>query len=364
MTLARAIPVSRRQDHGNSADNSGMFDATFTALGRGDLLAIYPEGESVPEPRLGSLRTGAARIALGALARGTDVTVLPMGLHYFDVSVLRGRAFVDVGAGLLMSDVVSNLGHQGPVSESDADLVHAVTAVFERHLGAVVDEYDGWLQRRRYELAASVYLRNQVEDASEPISYERIADVASAIARAPEPLREQVDVELPALESVLELLGVDGDQLSRATLTGTRMAAQGGLVALLVLPGIYGAIANAIPMGLLRAVSMSGMAPATAATVKPAVALTTFPAVWAGAAWLGHHVGGTRGAVAMGIAGPLSLAATVGLAERLELMWLLGRALRRYRGPAVQQVRDTRSRVVASVAEALEAAPATAPEYA
>ena len=78
-----------------------MFDAAYTGLQEGDLLAIYPEGESVPEPRLAPLRTGAARILLGAWERGVDTAILPMGLHYFDISVLRGRCLVQVGPPVL-----------------------------------------------------------------------------------------------------------------------------------------------------------------------------------------------------------------------------------------------------------------------
>ena len=40
MDAVRAIPVSRRQDHGSAADNTGMFDAAYAGLQEDDLLAI------------------------------------------------------------------------------------------------------------------------------------------------------------------------------------------------------------------------------------------------------------------------------------------------------------------------------------
>jgi len=142
MSVVGGIPVHRRQDHGGAADNTGMFDDAYVALAAGDVAAIYPEGESVPEPRLAPLRTGAARIALGALARGTDVTIAPMGLHFFDVSVLRSRGLADCAEPFRISDVVSQMAVAGPVDETNHELVAAVTAVFAVRLGEVSDHYD------------------------------------------------------------------------------------------------------------------------------------------------------------------------------------------------------------------------------
>src|SRR5687767_7616546 len=61
-----AIPVYRRQDDPDKMDkNAGMFEACFRALGRGQLVAIYPEGTTHAEAKVQRIKTGAARIALG-----------------------------------------------------------------------------------------------------------------------------------------------------------------------------------------------------------------------------------------------------------------------------------------------------------
>jgi len=71
LKLAGAIPVTRRQDaRGAAMDNESMFRATGRTLGEGGAILIFPEGVSQPEPALMPLRTGAARILLGARAVG------------------------------------------------------------------------------------------------------------------------------------------------------------------------------------------------------------------------------------------------------------------------------------------------------
>src|SRR6266536_681427 len=64
-----AIPVHRRQDTGaDLAKNAETFDAARAVLVRGGTIAVFPEGTSHSDPKLRPLKTGTARIALGAAA--------------------------------------------------------------------------------------------------------------------------------------------------------------------------------------------------------------------------------------------------------------------------------------------------------
>src|SRR6266550_8941434 len=64
-----AIPVHRHQDAGSDlAKNAQMFEAARAVLVRGGTIAIFPEGTSHSDPKLRPLKTGTARIALGAAA--------------------------------------------------------------------------------------------------------------------------------------------------------------------------------------------------------------------------------------------------------------------------------------------------------
>ncbi len=70
MRAAGAIPVYRRSDDPSlMSRNEDSFRAVFDVLGDGAAVGIFPEGISHSEPSMSPLKTGAARIALGATER-------------------------------------------------------------------------------------------------------------------------------------------------------------------------------------------------------------------------------------------------------------------------------------------------------
>ena len=84
-----ALPVYRSIDGANTSDNKDTFSAVFDALDEGELVALFPEGISHSLPNLQTLKTGAARMALGAEARAQNrsdhklgVRIVPVGLNY------------------------------------------------------------------------------------------------------------------------------------------------------------------------------------------------------------------------------------------------------------------------------------------
>lgn len=107
--LARALdtlPVYRRQDAGEqTARNSDTFRLCRELLARGGCIAICPEGVSHNEPRLLPIKTGAARIALGAAAgdsddASNDIHIVPVGIYYTAKTVFRSEALLHFGAPL------------------------------------------------------------------------------------------------------------------------------------------------------------------------------------------------------------------------------------------------------------------------
>ena len=117
--LIGAVPVYRRQDPGsNTARNADSFSRCYQLLAQDECLIIFPEGQSHSDPHLHDLKTGAARIALGAIqANGRAPVVLPVGLMFTrkgrprgDVLVQFGRPVVlDVPAGLNAHEAVKLL---------------------------------------------------------------------------------------------------------------------------------------------------------------------------------------------------------------------------------------------------------------
>lgn len=100
-----AVPVARKMDHGGdgaAVDNAGMFEALFKVLVDGGAVGIFPEGISHDEASLQRLKTGAARIALGVVARHPELPlrIVPCGLNYMRPKRFRSRVLLQFGAPL------------------------------------------------------------------------------------------------------------------------------------------------------------------------------------------------------------------------------------------------------------------------
>lgn len=97
-----AVPLARRDDHGAKIDNEAAFAAMFDTLAGGRAIGIFPEGLSHDASQLARLKTGAARLALGAVARGTEVTIVPCGLTFINPKEFRSRVLVQYGPPIVL----------------------------------------------------------------------------------------------------------------------------------------------------------------------------------------------------------------------------------------------------------------------
>ena len=94
-----AVPIKRRDDHGGATDNDAAFSAMFGVLGDGGAIGVFPEGLSHDEAPLARLKTGAARLAIGAAQRaGTPIRIVPSGLTFNHPRRFRSRVLVQYGA--------------------------------------------------------------------------------------------------------------------------------------------------------------------------------------------------------------------------------------------------------------------------
>jgi len=84
-----AIPVYRKQDN-VAGSNRETFAQARALLARGGAIAIFPEGTTHSDPRLRELKTGAARIALGASME--RIVIVPAGLYYTSKQTFRSSA--------------------------------------------------------------------------------------------------------------------------------------------------------------------------------------------------------------------------------------------------------------------------------
>jgi 1-acyl-sn-glycerol-3-phosphate acyltransferase len=140
-TSGNSIPIYRRQDVETggvavtpeqlAAQNEATFGKCYDYLGKGGTVMIFPEGTSVSERRLRPLKTGAARIALGAEARHDfklGLRLLPLGINYFDPQHFRSDVFINVAPPIRVADYAEAY-RQDPLAAADQ-----LTEDIRRHL--------------------------------------------------------------------------------------------------------------------------------------------------------------------------------------------------------------------------------------
>src|SRR6266513_269263 len=103
-----SLPVYRRQDEGEDVSrNREMFVAARKLLAKGGTIGICPEGVSHDEPRLRPIKTGAARIALGAVSTGevAELKIVPAGLYYTSKTKFRSAVLLYFGNPIVVTPV-------------------------------------------------------------------------------------------------------------------------------------------------------------------------------------------------------------------------------------------------------------------
>ena len=291
LALAGVIPVHRRVDDADTSDNASSFAACHRALAAGETVAIFPEGTTHDEPRLATVRTGAARIALGAVADGvTDLRILPVGLTFEDKIALRSRVLVRIGRPIrLGADAAPYVAGGVPVTEDDHDAVHRLTGDIDARLRTVAPDYESRHEQGALDLAAAVALRPHGTRRSEAVDLDRREDLAARLGRLPEPDREEIVRAVADYVLDLHLLGVADEDLvadasSRRLVTRFVLRLLGVLA--LAAFALTAVLVNLVPYAVVRTASRRVAAPVTKGTVRLLVAIVAFPLTWAVAAWL------------------------------------------------------------------------------
>ncbi|HMO82021.1 MAG TPA: lysophospholipid acyltransferase family protein [Pyrinomonadaceae bacterium] len=131
LKVVDALPVYRRIDAGEDVSkNLRTFEAAREILGRGGSIALFPEGVSHSSSKLLPAKTGAARIALGAVSVGdgkeaAGLKIVPVGLFYTSKTTFRSEALLQFGEAFSVEPV--ELDPSGdPPKEAVRDLTHRI----------------------------------------------------------------------------------------------------------------------------------------------------------------------------------------------------------------------------------------------
>lgn len=272
-----ALPVYRPQDGADTARNADLFEAVYDALDRGELICLFPEGTSHSAPDLQKLKTGAARMALGAEARRAfelGVRIVPVGLVYRAKRRFRSRVGTCVGRPIELADL------RAAYAEDEQAAVRALTERIAEGLREVTLSLDRWEDLPLIELAAALSRPR----GARPLMH--LHDFAAGVHAARERDPERVALltrRVLAFRDRLRCLGLGPDNLqARYHAAGIlRFVLRNLSALLLLLPGLLGALLWA-PVYYLVPVIPARAKPERNlhATIQILAGLVLFPAWW------------------------------------------------------------------------------------
>lgn len=290
-SLVRALdslPAYRQQDPGEDVSrNRETFAAARQLLSRGGTIGICPEGVSHNEARLKPLKTGAARIALGAASSQLDVKIVPVGLYYTEKTTFRSSALLHFGEPITVEPVALEADGAPP-----REAVHALRTQIEEALRDVMlhAEHDEALAL--VERVEQIFSADELSEHDEEQSLARSLQVRQrllegyGILRTRSPKRiATIDVRVNRLHSELQQAGIDPFDLSlpaSATQTVTWLIAQLAISLLLAPFAIVGTLLHypAYRLAGFLARTFSRGEQDVVSTFKIVAALLFFPLTW------------------------------------------------------------------------------------
>lgn len=127
-----AIPIYRSHEtDGAAARNRDVFARVYELFASGGCVGIFPEGQNSPTEQVAPLRSGAARIALGAEADngyGLGLTIVPVGINFESRELLTAAVLLRFGTPIRVSDYATlhRANPHAAVEQLTADLQAAL----------------------------------------------------------------------------------------------------------------------------------------------------------------------------------------------------------------------------------------------
>ena len=153
-----AIPVIRRFEADGEVDYSAFFDSCIESLASGDSIAIFPEGASLPQPRMSVIKTGAARLFFLASEKNIKSPIVPIGLNYEQGSIFRSRVVIWIGRPLKTDDLLNK--YRGSPKDAVRDLTERISKALEES----VFQSDNFLDREFMLYLERIYNDDKVSD--------------------------------------------------------------------------------------------------------------------------------------------------------------------------------------------------------
>jgi glycerol-3-phosphate O-acyltransferase/dihydroxyacetone phosphate acyltransferase len=355
LKLAGVVPVYRAGDGESTARNDDSFRTCRRLLAEGGEVALFPEGISHDQSVLQPLKTGAARIALGATIDDgvSGVVIVPVGLSYDAKARFRSRALVQAGTPQSAARWVNAYGRDPHQAVRD------MTAEMAGRLGAVSPTYRSWVQATRLRQIAAVVDRPDDAAGVGDVDLARLEATARTLAEAEEsghrwPQIEALGRAFAEYERDLALLGLSDQQVADGSHPGRRrlaLAWSATRVAAALPAAAVGAVIHVVPYQIMKKVGTVPTNESIRATVKLLGCFVLFVVVYV---VLGVVVGETWGPGAgliAAVGAPVCGYATVRLGERVKRIGgvVAGARVVRHRRAVLATVLAHRAAVVDAV---------------
>lgn len=373
LALAGVVPVHRHSESGRREGgeatgdrNEASFRTCRALLARGGVVAVFPEGISHNEPALQPLRTGTARIALGAADEGTeDVAVVAVGLVYDAKATFRSRALVRVGPPRPVAPFLQEY------RTDDHAAVRALTGAMAEQLHHVVTTYRSWQEAEMLAAIAEVVVAPppgrehdlEMDPERAPGALADREHLAAALART--------DLDTSAGRALKDVYQVYRRDLALMGVTDAQVTARYGRryrsalawsvfkVAVALPPGLVGAAVHVVPYQVMKRLGRLPGNESIKSTVKLLGCFALFGIEYLVIAEVVRRKRGwLAGAIAL-VAGPLSGYAALRLSERVKSAGGLieGAGIVRSRGAVLPTVLAHRADVVRQARDVVAALP-------
>lgn len=283
-----AIPVYRRQDEGEDVSrNRETFESARKLLASGGTIGICPEGVSHDEPGLRPIKTGAARIALGAVSTGEvlDLKIVPAGLYYTSKTTFRSAVLLYFGKPISVTP-----GELEPDGNPTRTAVRQLSDRIELALREVMldAEHEEALHTisRAERIFSAEGQQKEDESLADELQLQQRFIKAYKILREAAPERlAKLEVRMTRFEEELKQVGVDPDDLSPPSSTLDvfgHLVTRCLLFLLLLAPSIVGTVIHypAYRLGGYLATRFSEDSEDVISTIKIISAMLLFPLTW------------------------------------------------------------------------------------
>jgi glycerol-3-phosphate O-acyltransferase / dihydroxyacetone phosphate acyltransferase len=325
LKLAGVVPVYRAMDAVAGDHNASAFATSHELLRQGGMVAVFPEGISHDETTLQPLKTGAARIALEALADGEaeDVATVAVGLVYDAKARFRSRALVRVGEPVAVAQWAEDF------RRDERATVRAVTEDLAEQVSRVSPSFASWSQATKLSWIAEVVVRASGGSGSADIGSDEVGladkvDVAARLATKQEAspsASEDLFRVFAVYERDLNLLGVNDAQLAaRFPRRRRRLAVlRSAFMVLVALPfAAIGALVHLVPFEIMKQVAKRPTNEGIKATVKLLGCFVLFALTYVVVGVLVGRAFGAWAGLAAAVAAPWCGYVAVRLGERVK----------------------------------------------